>query len=137
MVNGINFLNQAEQIKVSQKNLQKREQKQLPEQSQSIFTEQNKAEKGKGLGLGNGEIPPGIQKKIDSGSVPASLIEKFPHIQEAVDSKKADKPEVEKVKEGPAAIVEQIREIIANLTKDKAEEIKPEEKPEAKKELIA
>ncbi|OGI00149.1 MAG: hypothetical protein A2Y25_00170 [Candidatus Melainabacteria bacterium GWF2_37_15] len=47
--------------------------------------------KGKGHGLGNGGIPPGIQKKIDSGKgLPPGLEGKFPQLQEAIDAKKAE-----------------------------------------------
>ena len=41
-----------------------------------------------GHGLGAGGIPPGIQKKVDSGkALPPGLEGKFPQLQEAVDAK--------------------------------------------------
>ena len=66
--------------------------------STSIFDKStnasSKAKHGKGLGVGH--IPPGIQKKIDSGNVPPSLADKFKQIEEAIKQKE----EASKPKEG-------------------------------------
>jgi len=62
--------------------------------SQSIFNQETEEAKetkkhSHGKGLGVGQIPPGIQKKIDSGNVPQSLIDKFKQIAEALKAKEA------------------------------------------------
>lgn len=68
----------------------------------SIFNEEKKSNK-KGKGLGAGGIPPGIQKKLDNGTLNNKLIEKFPQLAEIIEAKKAEEAEeaeeVEEVEE--------------------------------------
>jgi len=94
MVSKISGINQTTQTQ-TQTNQKKKLMKNAEKCQNSIFdqstkeTSQSRHHNRHQKGLGAGQIPPGIQKKIDSGNVPQSLIDKFKQIAEALKAKEA------------------------------------------------